>query len=180
MDQCSHELLAVTGQRQWRSYWPYRNPGPQFRHKVAAPPPCSWPSDQSEALVNGPKWFSIPQNHGLDTKLLSSMNWSKVTIYASFGPKYPFSANIRDFSRHSYMGVKDLLCKKLWVPLDQYIPEHLLKLLNYQRVEKYCLSPPSINSAQPGATYLKLDIGTGTAAVTHRTIWRLTSLTSEI
>ena len=47
-----------------------------------APPPCSWPSDQSEALVNGPKWFSIPKNHGLDTKLVSSMNWSKVTIYA--------------------------------------------------------------------------------------------------
>ena len=55
----------------WSCSWP-----------PSAPPPCSWPSDQSEALVNGPKWFSIPKNHGLDTKLVSSMNWSKVTIYA--------------------------------------------------------------------------------------------------
>ena len=36
-----------------------------------APPPCSWPSDRSEAPENGPKWFSIPQNMGFDTKIKS-------------------------------------------------------------------------------------------------------------
>ena len=63
--------LPINNFTPWSCSWP-----------PSAPPPCSWPSDQSEALVNGPKWFSIPQNHGLDTKLLCSMNWIKVTIYA--------------------------------------------------------------------------------------------------
>ena len=32
---------------------------------------CSWPSGQSEASGNGPKWFPIPKNQGLDTKIMS-------------------------------------------------------------------------------------------------------------
>ena len=42
------------------------------------------------------------------------------------------------------MGVKDLLGKILLAHPDQYTPEHLLKPENYQKVEKNCLSPPSI------------------------------------
>ena len=74
---------------------------------------------------------------------VSSMTRSKVTIYADFGPIYPFSAEMAKRSRHRYMGVKNLLCKKVWLPLDQYIPEHLLKPVNYQKVGKNGLSPPS-------------------------------------
>ena len=48
-----------------------------------------------------------------------------------------------NFSRHRYMGVKDLLGKILLAHPDQYTPEHLLKPENYQKVEKNCLSPPS-------------------------------------
>ena len=46
-----------------------------------------------------------------------------------------------NFSRHRYMGVKDLLGKILLAHPDQYTPEHLLKPENYQKVEKNCLSP---------------------------------------
>ena len=107
----------------WSCSWP-----------PTAPPPCSWPSDQSEALVNGPKLFSIPKNHGLDTKL-KCLAWTEAKLQymqvlaqnTHFRPK---------FSRHRYMGVNEHLCKKLWVPLDQYIPEHLLKPVNYQEVGK--------------------------------------------
>ena len=28
-----------------------------------APPPCSWPSDTSEAPEYGPKWFPLPKKH---------------------------------------------------------------------------------------------------------------------
>ena len=48
-----------------------------------------------------------------------------------------------NFSRHRYMGVKDLLGKILLAHPDQYTPEHLLKPVNYQKVGKNGLSPPS-------------------------------------
>ena len=73
---------------------------------------------------------------------VSSMTRSKVTIYADFGPIYPFSAEMAKRSRHRYMGVKNLLCKKVWLPLDQYIPEHLLKPVNYQKVGKKRFKSP--------------------------------------
>ena len=41
------------------------------------------------------------------------------------------------------MGVKDLLGKILLAHPDQYTPEHLLKPVNYQKVGKNGLSPPS-------------------------------------
>ena len=68
----------------WSCSWP-----------PTAPPPCSWPSDQSEALVNGPKWFSIPKNHGLDTKL-KCLAWTEAKLqYMQFWPKIPI------FGQHS-------------------------------------------------------------------------------
>ena len=68
----------------WSCSWP-----------PSAPPPCSWPSDQSEALVNGPKWFSIPKNHGLDTKL-KCLAWTEAKLqYMQFWPKIPI------FGQHS-------------------------------------------------------------------------------
>ena len=61
-----------------------------------APPPCSWPSDQSEAPENGPKLFSIPKNLGLDTKL-KCLAWPEaklqymqiLALYTHFQPKWP-------------------------------------------------------------------------------------------
>ena len=54
-----------------------------------------------------------------------------------------------NFSRHRYMGVKDLLGKILLAHPDQYTPEHLLKPENYQKVEKNGLSPPSNSTLLP-------------------------------
>ena len=51
------------------------NPKLEFHFLKSSLPPtahplCSWPSGQSEASKNGPKWFSITQNMGFDTMLM--------------------------------------------------------------------------------------------------------------
>ena len=44
-------------QIQIKNFTPWRGPWPP-----TAPPPISWPSDQSEAHENGPTWFPMPKN----------------------------------------------------------------------------------------------------------------------
>ena len=54
----------IKSQNQSNNFTPWRGPWPPIAH-----PPCSWPSDGSEAHKNGPIWFPMSKTWGLTPKL---------------------------------------------------------------------------------------------------------------
>ena len=60
------KLCLKHDQNQSYNFTPWGRSGPP-----TDPPPCSWPSDRSEAPENCLQWFPLPQNIQFDTKIVS-------------------------------------------------------------------------------------------------------------
>ena len=73
----SYQICKFRPKLQFHS-WSYPWP-------PTVPPACSWLSDRSEDHENGPKWFLMPQNLGLDTKM-KCLAWpeTKLQLFATF------------------------------------------------------------------------------------------------
>ena len=60
------KLCLKHDQNKSYNFTPWGRSGPP-----TDPPPCSWPSDRSEAPENCLQWFPLPQNIQFDTKIVS-------------------------------------------------------------------------------------------------------------
>ena len=72
-------------QIQINNFTPWRGPWPP-----TAPPPISWPSDQSEAHENGPTWFPMvphAKEHGVWHQNQVSIAWPEIfdTLWKTYG-----------------------------------------------------------------------------------------------
>ena len=95
------KLCLKHDQNQSYNFSPWGRSGPSTDS-----PPCSWPSDRSEAPENGLQWFPLPKNSQFDTKIVSLArsepieNVQKIQVFVSHCAVYRFtaktSAGLRD------------------------------------------------------------------------------------
>ena len=91
----------ITSQNQSFNFTSWGRSGPS-----TDPPPCSWPSDRSEAPESGLQWFPLLKNIQFDTKIVSLArsepieNVKKIQVFVSHCAVYRFtaknSAGLRD------------------------------------------------------------------------------------
>ena len=94
---------------------------------------CSWPSGQSGASENGPKWFPIPKNLGFKKNQVSSLLRSWVTPWRARPPPQTI---VVDFPHHRvvFAGAH----RVFWVGLCLNYPDHPKK----PRKNRLCNPPP--------------------------------------